>query len=241
MTTSFNLAHCKTLPFLNAIEYITEYFIPLDDGKFAFNFENKWCIRDEDVIRRVYFNRLSPLLNEYFFKEYDRVLTPIYDKSKPLFYDNYINFDYEEIKLPPHYQFIVDEFIEKGNGLHIKPKELYELYRKFSPEPINKIQFNNEMANASIIPTKSGTNFYKYTFDELFLIGLKNEWYDKDPRDIEIELLKTKIAELENTINEYNVEIEYVEEGNDEIVEDDVEDDVQDDDNISHDGNDEWA
>jgi hypothetical protein len=212
-TTNFSLAHCKTLKFTDAIQYITDFFIPLDDGTHAFNNGEKWIVHTEDVIRRVYFNRLSPLLNDYYFKEYDRILTPIYDKTKAQFGEGFINFDFKTVVLDAHYRFIVEEFINKKEGLNHKPKELYEMYVKYNDGGdvvVNKTQFGVVLAEVGIKTIKSGTNMYKISYDELFTIGLAVEWYFRDSKDVEIDTLKAEIDALKAEVEELK-NIEYVE------------------------------
>jgi hypothetical protein len=159
-------------------------------------------------------------LNDYYFKEYDHVLTPIYDKTKPLFAHNFINFDYKGVVLEPHISFIVEEFINKQVGLNHKPKELYEMYKTYrfyidaQGVELNKTQFGAELAEVGIKTIKSGTNIYKISYLELYDIGLKNEWYYRDAKDAEIDALKgqldyhfEKIEELTNVIDNLKFEI----------------------------------
>ena len=227
MTSDFSLAYCKSLKFKDAVQYIEEFFIPLDDGNHAFKNGDKWELRSEDVIRRVFFNRLSASLNEYYFKEYDRVLKVVNDCTKPLFFDNCINFDYKHIKLPLEYQFIVDDFINNKIGLNHKPKDLYELFQKYNTNNIelNKNDFISSLTKAGINRMKSGTTFYKISYEDLFEIGLKNEWYFKDVRDIEIEYLKKQIDGLKDEVDKLNEHIlEITTEDNEEEDGDEEED-----------------
>jgi hypothetical protein len=204
-TPNFSLAHCKSLSFQKSIEYIGDYFIPLDDGTHAFLSDNKWTIKTDDIVKRVYFNRLSPLLSQYYFTEYDRVLTPIYDKSKPLFYLDYINFDYVEIKHKLHEMFLIDEYINKKLDMSIKPKDLYEQYAKYCGDKdgiLNKTNFTNSLNDLGIKAMKCGTNVYKFSFNELFEIGLNNKFYYLDKKDVEINCLKKEVDELKIKLTE---------------------------------------
>jgi hypothetical protein len=224
-TANFSLAHCKSLPFKNAIEYIEQYFIPLDDGTHAYFTNGEWVVRTNEIILNVFFNRLPQILNDYYFREYTRVLTPINDKTKPQFYDDFINFGYKPAELPRHYTFIIDEFINKCKGLNHKPKELYDLYTKYNwGVLITKNEFMDKLSDANIKTMKSGTTMYRISYEELFEIGLKNEWYFRDFRDIEIEQFKKQIAELNTKYKQLADSIEYV----DEVVNNDVADNVVD-------------
>jgi hypothetical protein len=219
-TMNFSVATCKTLKFKDAIEYIEKYFIPLDDGNHAVLVNGKWEIKTEDLINRVYFKRLSLLLQNYYFVEYDRILTPISDKTKPLFYDNFINFEYKPITLRTHFWFLVDEFISKTQGLNIKPKDLHKLYEtyynnhkenneRFDGEPmLTKKQMIEELKLVGIKTTKSGLMFYKYAHDELFNIGAINEWYFITNEQKEINALKAELEMLKSQFEEYKVEKE---------------------------------
>ena len=39
---NFSISHCKSLQFIDAIKYIEDYFIPLDDGNHAYKTNGKW-------------------------------------------------------------------------------------------------------------------------------------------------------------------------------------------------------
>ena len=203
-TTIFSVAHCKSLKIRDAIDYIEEHFIPLDNGKHAFKYNGVWKIKEFYEIQSVYFNRLPAFLNDYYFKEYDRILTPVWDKTKPQFYDNYINFDFAPIKLSPHFAFIVDEYINRNLGMNIKPKDLHTQYEKYFNEKntdktiklLTKNEFIDALKTVDIKSMKSGTLIYKYDFEELFEIGLNSKWYYHDLKDAEITRLKNDLWAL---------------------------------------------
>lgn len=211
----FSVSHCKSLSFKEQIEYIEEFFIPLSDGNHAVKENDKYVIITDDILKRVYFGRLSSLLNQYYFNEYDKILTPIYDETKPQFYDSYINLSYNEKILPPHIQFLVDEFINKNQGLNHKPKDLYDLYVRYvKDEPLNKNSFMNELSNLKINTIKSGTNIYKLSYEDLFNIGLNNKWYFKDTKDVEIDNLKKEVERLNSITEKLQNHINNLEEEN---------------------------
>ena len=70
---NFNLKFIKTLNYTDAKQYLTKYFIPLNDGTHSFFQDGKYKILKSSVIKKVYFNRLSKELNNYYFKEFDDI------------------------------------------------------------------------------------------------------------------------------------------------------------------------
>ena len=205
MNNDFNLARLQELNINQSKEYIKEYFIPLIDGNHAFKLKGKWIIYNKETLKDVFFNRMNDEINRFYFREYNRILIPVKDKSKPLFYDDYINFDYhqEELILKP-YNFILNEFILKQQGLlSVKPSDLFKQYQDYSNDTLmKKDQFVKLLNEVKIKTVKSGTNVYKYSYEELLDIGITNEWLFKDKKDIENELLRDEITNLKSRINE---------------------------------------
>ena len=205
MNNDFNLARLQELNINQSKEYIKEYFIPLIDGNHAFKSKGKWIIYNKETLKDVFFNRMNDEINRFYFREYTRILIPVKDKSKPLFYDDYINFDYhqEELILKP-YNFILNEFILKQQGLlSVKPSDLFKQYQDYSNDTLmKKDQFVKLLNDVKIKPVKSGTNVYKYSYEDLLDIGITNEWLFKDKKDIENELLRDEITNLKSRINE---------------------------------------
>ena len=205
MNNDFNLARLQELNINQSKEYIKEYFIPLIDGNHAFKLKGKWIIYNKETLKDVFFNRMNDEINRFYFREYNRILIPVKDKSKPLFYDDYINFDYhqEELILKP-YNFILNEFILKQQGLlSVKPSDLFKQYQDYSNDTLmKKDQFVKLLNEVKIKPVKSGTNVYKYSYEDLLDIGITNEWLFKDKKDIENELLRNEITNLKSRINE---------------------------------------
>jgi hypothetical protein len=72
---NFNLKFIKTLNYNDAKQYLTKYFIPLNDGTHAFYQDGKYQILKLSVIKKVYFNRMSKELNIYYFKEFNDIKT----------------------------------------------------------------------------------------------------------------------------------------------------------------------
>ena len=223
-TTNFSVTHCKTLKFRDAINYVEEYFIPLTDGTHAFKLNGKWTILSQYNTQYVYLNKLPPIVTEYYVKEYDRLLIPVHDKSKPEFFDNCINFDYKQNTIKTHFKFVIDEFIDKKLDMNLKPKELFELYLNYDniyeAPVLNRVEFANALSSVGIKSMKSGTTMYKYTNEQLFNIGLENEWYKKDPKDIEIDLLKKEIETMKKNYEllENQIENQKKEPVSDEMV-----------------------
>ena len=88
---NFNLSKIKTLSPLDAKSYITKYFIPLDNGNHAMLIDGVYKIKDDQELKRSYFNRMQKELYNYYFREYTEVKSITYAINKPLFFDDKIN------------------------------------------------------------------------------------------------------------------------------------------------------
>ena len=88
---NFNLGKIKTLSPLDAKEYITKYFVPLSNGNHAMLIDGVYTIKDDQEVKRSYFNRMQKELCNYYFKDYTEVKTISYEVNKPTFYDDKIN------------------------------------------------------------------------------------------------------------------------------------------------------
>jgi cell division protein FtsB len=201
-TEDFNLCYLQELQnsevFEKQVEYINQYFIPLIDGTHAFKLKNKWVVYQNEVVKNVFFNRLNKDLNNYYFKKYNRILIPIYDKTKPQFFDDYINFDYqnEDLVIKP-YKYLVDVYIQNNKGLNIKPSLLFKEYKEYSNEStIKKDEFLKILENVGINVKKSGTNVIKIDFQYLYNIAISNNWIIKDKLEIENDNLKKEVLDL---------------------------------------------
>jgi hypothetical protein len=93
---SFDLSHANQLSVSDAKEYIKRYFYPLasglhvqvdydDDGKPFYE------IKEDKVIKSVYFNRLPKVIYDFYFKEYDQIKTLTCEINKPFIIGKYIN------------------------------------------------------------------------------------------------------------------------------------------------------
>ena len=94
--SNFSLEHANNLPIDQCKEYITKYFYPLttsqhvmisygEDGKVVCD------INEDQIIKKVYFNRLPKDVNDYYFKKYDKIKTLTCELNKPMLFDNYFN------------------------------------------------------------------------------------------------------------------------------------------------------
>jgi hypothetical protein len=90
-TINFDLNKFKYLSPVDAKQYITRYFVPLSNGTHAMYIDGQYVIREDQEIKRTYFNRMSKELSNYYFNEYTDIRTVAYDLNKPLFYDDKIN------------------------------------------------------------------------------------------------------------------------------------------------------
>jgi hypothetical protein len=111
---NFNLQHANNLPIDQCKEYITKYFFPLSTAQHVYisydaNGKCSFEIKDDMVIKKVYFNRLPKVISDFYFKEYQGLKTLTCVLNKPMLYDDCIN--------------TCPEFLHK-----IKP------YETFSPE-----------------------------------------------------------------------------------------------------------
>ena len=88
---NFNLSKIKSLSPIDAKEYITKYFVPLSNGNHAMLIDGVYIIKDDQEIKRSYFNRMQKELCNYYFKEFTEVKTISYEVNKETFYDDKIN------------------------------------------------------------------------------------------------------------------------------------------------------
>jgi hypothetical protein len=88
---NFTLSKIKTLSPVDAKEYITKYFVPLSNGNHAMLIDGIYVIKDDQEIKRSYFNRMQKELCNYYFKEFTEVKTISYEINKPTFYSDKIN------------------------------------------------------------------------------------------------------------------------------------------------------
>lgn len=88
---NFNLNKLKFLSPYDAKQYITRYFVPLSNGTHAFYNDGKYEVREDQEIKRTYFNRMSKELSTYYFNEYTDIKTITYELNRPLFFDDKIN------------------------------------------------------------------------------------------------------------------------------------------------------
>ena len=103
-TSSFTLEHLETLLFDRAKYYITDYFIPLTDGSHAFlQHDNTYKILDQSTVKTTYFNRMDLRLSKYYFKEYLKLRTVVYELNKPTLYDDKLNLCQQFIHEPKPY------------------------------------------------------------------------------------------------------------------------------------------
>ena len=93
---SFNLTHANELSVSDAKDYIKRYFYPLASGlhvQVEYDDDSKpfYEIKEEKVIRSVYFNRLPKVIQDFYFKEYDQIKTLTCELNKPFVFGKYIN------------------------------------------------------------------------------------------------------------------------------------------------------
>lgn len=92
----FNLKYCADLnmktEFEIAKDYINKYFVPLSSGGHAMLVDNGYRILSSQILKEVYFNKLSKELNTYYFKQNCTIKTITCKLNMPLIFGEYINF-----------------------------------------------------------------------------------------------------------------------------------------------------
>jgi len=91
MTSNFNLNILNGLDHEYAKKYLTKYFVPLDNGNHCMLVDGKYIIRDDQEIKKSFFNRMNKDLQNYYLKQYFEVKTITYEFGRETFYDNKIN------------------------------------------------------------------------------------------------------------------------------------------------------
>ena len=93
---SFDLSHANQLSVSDAKEYIKRYFYPLASGlhvQVDYDEDQKpvYEIKEDKVIKSVYFNRLPKVIFDFYFKEYDQIKTLTCEMNKPFIFGKFIN------------------------------------------------------------------------------------------------------------------------------------------------------
>lgn len=90
-TERFNLAKIRTLSPNDAKTYITQYFIPLNNGNHAFYDGSVFTVRDDKELKQSYFSRIPKELQNYYFRDYLDVRQIAFDVNMPVYYEDKIN------------------------------------------------------------------------------------------------------------------------------------------------------
>ena len=85
---SFSLSNANQLSVSDAKEYIKRYFYPLASGlhvQIEYDEDGKpfYEIKEDKVIKSVYFNRLPKVIQDFYFREYDQIKTLTCELNKP--------------------------------------------------------------------------------------------------------------------------------------------------------------
>ena len=93
---SFSLSNANQLSVSDAKEYIKRYFYPLASGlhvQVEYDEDGKpfYEIKEDKVIKSVYFNRLPKVIQDFYFREYDQIKTLTCELNKPFIFGKYIN------------------------------------------------------------------------------------------------------------------------------------------------------
>ena len=92
---SFDLCYANQLSVYDAKEYVKKYFYPLSSGlHIQVDYEDGkpvYEIKEDKVIKSVYFNRLPKVIYDFYFKEYDQIKTLTCEINKPFIFGKFIN------------------------------------------------------------------------------------------------------------------------------------------------------
>jgi len=91
MSEVFNLYKLKELSPNDSKAYITKFFVPLSNGTHAMLINGVYIIKEEQEVKRTYFNRMSKELQNYYFKEFSEIKTVCYEPNKETFFEDFIN------------------------------------------------------------------------------------------------------------------------------------------------------
>ena len=84
----------KAMELLNVQEqknYFIKYFIPLNNGSHCFFNNGQYDMITDEILKKVYLNRCSKKIKEFYLEDYKEIKTPVYKLNKPLMFDNKIN------------------------------------------------------------------------------------------------------------------------------------------------------
>lgn len=104
--------------------YIKKYFYPTYDGNHYLWDGKKFVCNTEEVIKKVYFNRLNENISRWYFKTNTKLYHVINDVNKPLLLDDSIN-------LCPGFKFKVPK---KFNSFSKETREAVELFLSYMKE-----------------------------------------------------------------------------------------------------------
>ena len=182
-----------------AIEYLKQYFIPLDNEMHAiFDGEDDFTLVDHARITYLFFNRMHRDLHDFYFNTYTGIRFIVYEDEKPRLFDDKFNMcKCGNIVTPPEdatgatvettsdvlevidseiqvADFLQRCYVDVNKPLREKPADLFRLYSETpNSKPLRKLQFMTEMSRWNLATTLGGkkrTNYYSYTVD-----ALKNE------------------------------------------------------------------
>jgi len=91
--SDFDLAHlANNLSLTEGKEYIKQYFVPLTNGNHAVLGSNgKYNILNDETVRKVYLNRMSKELSNFYTKEYYSIKSITYKLGEDTFIGNKLN------------------------------------------------------------------------------------------------------------------------------------------------------
>lgn len=91
MNSNFNLNLIKDLSPNEAKKYVTKFFVPLDNGNHAMLIDGVYHIKEDQEVKKAYFNRMQKELGAYYFTTFCEVKSVVYQINKDTFFDDKIN------------------------------------------------------------------------------------------------------------------------------------------------------
>jgi len=94
--SNFSLELANNMSMDQCREYVTKYFYPLNTSQHvmvSYDEDGKpvYEIKEDQTIKKVYFNRLPKDVCDYYFKKYDKIRSLTCELNKPTLFDNYFN------------------------------------------------------------------------------------------------------------------------------------------------------
>lgn len=107
-TEKFSFETLNGLNYNDQKNYINKFFIPLTNGSHCLLENGKYTIVADDVMKKVYLNRLDAKLKNYYTKENTSIKNVVYQLNKPQLYEDKVNLC-PQLPTPKPYKEFDDE------------------------------------------------------------------------------------------------------------------------------------